>query len=88
VEREGVKVFSAFNVAELGHILPEHVTDDETGDTYALYHYRGRQYFYTAYRHELDDGNWDTCEVEEAHTEADARAKMLIYLLETKLLTL
>lgn len=70
------EIYSAFTVAELGEILPINLNS-----------------------YKLDTGKW-YCEAHECHgaetnweytedeTEANARAKMLIYLLENKLLTL
>lgn len=64
---------SAFTVAELGSLLPA---------------------YYESYR--CDDGHWECTPPEnrredglswfKANTEADARAKMLCYLLENKLI--
>jgi len=62
--------YSAFSVAELGEMLRDHLNE----------------YNFTFYG---VDGNWvinvyeDTLEL-VAKTEADARAKMLIYLIENK----
>ena len=72
---------SAFTVAELREMLPDHV------DT--------KQWQYDLSCWKEDDG-WrihygrigQLYEQLEAPTEADARAKMLIYLLENKLITL
>jgi hypothetical protein len=75
---------SAFTVAELGEMLPWGVQDE-----------RHKKYsFWTA---PVNDGNEWGCAYEGAHknlggfvfvadTEADARAKMLIYLLENNLI--
>jgi hypothetical protein len=70
---------SAYTVAELGDLLPTaycswwYTKKDGVGDT--LWRAAASQY---------DDEPASA----EAATEADARAKMLIYLLENKLLTL
>ena len=67
------KRVSAFTVAELGEMLPD---------------------FYETYRNGNPDIGWSCREkaMSEIYTfgktEADARAKMLIYLLENKLITL
>lgn len=69
-------IISAFTVAELGEMLPKH---------------------YSTLRRVIEGGKeiyicWNTDESDYtnstfADTEADARAKMLIYLLENKLIT-
>jgi hypothetical protein len=77
---------SAFTVAELGEMLPMFVKEEK----YSL-----RYSFWTA---RVNDGNEWGCAYEGEHsnlggyvfiadTEADARAKMLVYLLENKLVT-
>lgn len=68
----------AFTVAELGEMLSE-----------TVYNWQS-----TKYDHGEKNGIWfitdysDELPVQEAKTEADARAKMLIYLLENKLINL
>lgn len=69
-KRAGLKkeTFSAFTVAELGEMLPE---------GYRSYYYNGHP----------SGGNWmcndgEILGVADANTEADARAKMLIYLIK------
>jgi len=72
---ERAEVCAAFTVAELGEMLPAFympVRDDEVHD---------------------GDAKWLCVEPEPfdryyEHTEADARAKMLIYLIENKLIAL
>jgi hypothetical protein len=59
---------SAFTVAELGEMLPIECQYSETGAYYWVYFQRGNKPY-----HE-----------EKAETEADARAKMLIWLIENK----
>lgn len=70
--------YSAFTVAELGEILPEFVesykSHDEGFNWFCRKFEEGDILKYTA--------------LENADTEADARGKMLIYLLENKLITL
>jgi len=67
-------VIAAFTVAELGEMLPEKVTWRRTG-----------VYWWPCNEHG-DDVYWKQ---PGAHRkEADARAKMLVYLLENKLITL
>jgi hypothetical protein len=82
---------SAFTVAELGEMLPDCIKD-RNGDI--LFEEMDRDksdsvYFYN-YVH-LDDTEDEKAESKllvSSDTEADARAKMLIYLLENKLITL
>jgi hypothetical protein len=80
------RAISAFTVAELGEMLPEVITDDE-GTDYRLVCYSDDQLWYCAYRHE-DVESLSTVYVEAHKTEAEARAKTLVYLLEHKLITL
>lgn len=76
--------FSAFTVAELGEMLPK-VIEDSTEP----YHLRmwggstGKVVFYSV-SYESWSGRQKCCQ--SGDTEADARAKMLIYLLENKLI--
>jgi len=73
------KRYAAFTVAELGEILPAVVNggpidtfkNGRTGPWYFLYRFEGDKT-----RHAVDD----------TPTEADVRAKMLIYRLENKLM--
>lgn len=73
---------SAFTVAELGEMLPAIVENNYYFTSVKLYnlHHWGADY-----------RNWETNEPfclwdTEAETEANARAKMLIYLIENKLI--
>jgi hypothetical protein len=69
-----IEYFSAFTVAELGEMLP-----------------RGYMSFHNSlnkwYCEDLDTFIQPHYKAEEYDTEADARAKMLIYLLENNLIT-
>ena len=76
------KVYSAFTVAELGEILP---ADEEYRPAY--YTKRHSDGTWWVYSYDCDEGGCE--EVGRgiyADTEANARAKMLIYLLEYKLI--
>lgn len=73
---------NAYSVAELGKMLPNYFKHEHRG-------------YVNLVLMKLDDGRWeimykegtDVAFVERADTEADARAKMLIYLLESKLIS-
>lgn len=74
---------SAFTVAELGKLLPDKISPENQFDCYILFTMKN-----------TSDGEWVVryaitstiyCAI-VADTEADARAKMLIYLIENKLI--
>ncbi len=77
-----LELVSAFTVAELGEMLPGEIEQAE------------QSYWFTSER--MLDNSWgvgfrmngtrDISFVQDATTEADARAKMLVYLLENKLI--
>jgi hypothetical protein len=74
---------AAFTVAELGEMLPNEVEINET--SYWLGIHRGlRDVWIIGYR---ENGTNGLSFPNEAETEADARAKMLVYLLERGLIT-
>lgn len=75
--------FSAFTVAELGEMLPEWVTIE--GKKYHGQTNRSGKDFYCSYG-EYGKGAYLMNHLEVANTEANARTKMLIYLLENKLI--
>lgn len=76
----------AFTVSELGALLPDELWDEEDGGWDNLCSYPNGSHWCCAYRRYYgDDGTWSTTFVEKAKTEADARAKMLVYLIENGL---
>lgn len=76
------KYISAFTASELGEMLPEDIF--------------GKGHIYCSKRHDTGEGSWEILYrdnsgislLEIGDTEANARAKCLIYLLENKLITL
>lgn len=74
---------SAYTVAELGEMLPENIEDDEDGNIFELLIFKENKKWYTAYYFAKTN---ETIYAEEADTEADARAKMIIYLKENNLI--
>ena len=75
------KVASAFTVAELGEMLPAEMTDTGESNSYSMTTVNCDGFWVVAY----EVAGMKISEQMEAETEADARAKMLIYLLENKL---
>lgn len=80
-----VPYFSAFTVAELGEMLPTEYREKNRWH-YSLVMSRTHTIHlnYWSVRYEHEDGSY---EQRQADTEADARAKMLIYLIENDLVT-
>lgn len=83
-------ICSAFTVAELGELLPrrDYQTDDNNRDTgdlasWVTFKSDGKWHCSLTWRYTRTNTEYIT-----ADTEADARAKMLVYLLENKLITL
>ena len=80
-------IYSAYTVPELGTCLPDELYDEADGKWDNLLTYPNGSHWCCAYRRYYEeDGTWDTAYVELARTEADARANMLIYLLENNLM--
>ncbi len=77
---EILNVYSAFTVAELGEMLPKMVRLNGECDWWSQKCWDSEKW-QAQYRYDIN-----TKQV--ANTEADARGKMLIYLLENKLITL
>lgn len=76
---------SAFTVAELGEMLPDKIRPENQWDHYILYSMKNTSDGEWVVRYEINKTVW--CAT-AGDTETNARAKMLIYLLENKLITL
>ena len=74
--------YAAFTVAELGEMLPEEIWDEEDNGFDFLCTYPIGAHWACSYRRYNGDSSWSSTYVEKARSEADARAKMLIYLIE------
>jgi len=81
------QIVSAFTSAELGEMLPYTIvavaSGEESKDTWYLAVNKAREWWNVEYSNLLNDIYTQASE----DTEADARAKMLIYLLENNLIT-
>ena len=78
--------YAALTIAELGEMLPMSVGHSDTGEEWLFCTKVGDGY--SVGYGEIGDRGIDFMHMEEASTEADARAKMLIYLLENNLITI
>lgn len=67
--------YAAFTVGELGEMLPDDTKSYRSGGNWFCWAFK-----------KMRHGNEDL--IEQADTEADARAKMLVYLIESKLITI
>ncbi len=80
----GYKIYSAFSVAELGELLPMLISGNTKNEEAYLYCHRSSVDWSCGYVFGVSNGIDYAC-LESARTEANARAKMLIYLIENKL---
>lgn len=78
-ELKDTEHYSAFTVAELGDMLPQHTSTTRGAKKWSCRWWTG-----SVMRTEVATKGF----VNESDTEAEARGKMLIYLLENKLITL
>lgn len=78
------KVCSAFTVAELGEILPMYIEQDGTPYYFHAIRENGDSWMVGYYK--LFESKYYACREQHPFSEADARAKMLIYLLENKMI--
>jgi hypothetical protein len=78
--------FSAFTVAELGEMLPEYIDIDKVACHFAANHAKKSWGCWYEVLDNCAKGDVKT-KVLFADTEADARAKMLIYLIANSLIT-
>jgi len=82
------KDIAAFTVAELGEMLPRGLLSSKgMKNLYVVYQNNNSWVEHWNHRG-LDLDFRDLYSITQSHTEADARAKMLIYLIENNLITL
>lgn len=82
--------YSAFTVAELGEMLPDYILRGK-GENNSFFQFdfdKGGRKYDVRYAHWIEDNQLETDFEVRGSTEADARGKMLIYLLENKLITI
>ena len=82
--------YAAFTCAELGEMLPDKIPSDLCINSFELKIDKFKnewRIYYIAYENR-DFNNNDLCPTILAKTEANARAKMRIYLIKEKLITL
>lgn len=77
-------LYSAFTVAELGEMLPDKIKDEDN-ETCWFYHDKNNNCHRISYVHACEEACSPFLEV-KGEIEANARAKMLIYLIENKLI--
>jgi hypothetical protein len=77
------ELLSAYTVAELGEMLPEKVKTPYGNKSFSIFREVCNETWDVAYSTDTDDDEnlW-----QQAETEADSRAKMLIYLKENNLI--
>lgn len=82
-EKDIEDTFSAFTVAELGEMLPMIVNNnDDTNWLYTTKHDDG----YSVQYGSIENNSFNIVYEQYSDTEADARAKILIYLLENDMI--